>query len=180
MLEAPKALLDERRRLGLDRRDEMWEGVLHMVPPASGDHQRLGVALLLVVGPLALSKGLTPHYETGLYRSPDDYRVPDLAFARTQHLSARGIEGAELVVEILSPGDESYDKLAFYAGVGVPEVLLLDPVSRAAQLFRRLTSTGYELASETSDGVACAALGVEFSTRNGQLHIAWEGGSATV
>jgi hypothetical protein len=31
-IEAPQAMLDERRRLGLDRRDEMWDGVLHVVP----------------------------------------------------------------------------------------------------------------------------------------------------
>lgn len=30
-LEAPEQLLAERRRLGFDGRDEMWEGELHMV-----------------------------------------------------------------------------------------------------------------------------------------------------
>jgi hypothetical protein len=33
MLEVPQAMLDERQRLGLDGRDEMWDGELHMVPP---------------------------------------------------------------------------------------------------------------------------------------------------
>jgi hypothetical protein len=33
MLDAPQAMLDERRRPGHDVRDEMWDGVLHMVPP---------------------------------------------------------------------------------------------------------------------------------------------------
>lgn len=33
MLEVPEGLLAERARLGHDRFDEMWEGVLHMVPP---------------------------------------------------------------------------------------------------------------------------------------------------
>jgi hypothetical protein len=44
MLEAPQevqAMLAERRKLGLDGRDEMRDGVLHMVPPAGGPHQRL-------------------------------------------------------------------------------------------------------------------------------------------
>ena len=35
MLDVPESLLDERRRLGLDVFDEVWEGVLHMVPPPS-------------------------------------------------------------------------------------------------------------------------------------------------
>jgi hypothetical protein len=47
MLEAPQALLDERRRLGLDRRDEMWDGVLHVVPPPKDAHQSLGAEFFL-------------------------------------------------------------------------------------------------------------------------------------
>jgi hypothetical protein len=31
-------LLERRRRSGLDRLDEVWEGVLHMVPAPSGEH----------------------------------------------------------------------------------------------------------------------------------------------
>ena len=36
LLEVPEAMLDERRRLGHDGRDEMWDGVLHMVPRLGG------------------------------------------------------------------------------------------------------------------------------------------------
>jgi len=42
MLDVPSHLLAERRRLGLDLFDEMWEGELHMVPPPSEEHQRTG------------------------------------------------------------------------------------------------------------------------------------------
>jgi hypothetical protein len=42
LLEVPEAMLAERRRLELDGRDEVWNGVLHMVPPSGGPHQRLG------------------------------------------------------------------------------------------------------------------------------------------
>ena len=45
MLEAPRALLDERRAKGRDRSDEMGEGELHMVPPSSFERQRLGSEL---------------------------------------------------------------------------------------------------------------------------------------
>lgn len=44
-----------------------------------------------------------------------------------EHQSERGIEGrAELVIEIRSPHDESWEKLAFFAEMGIPEVLILD------------------------------------------------------
>ena len=42
MLEVPQALLDERRRKGLDASDEMWDGELHIVPSASERHQAVG------------------------------------------------------------------------------------------------------------------------------------------
>ena len=38
LLEIPDTIqrwMDERARLGHDRMDEMWDGVLHMVPPPS-------------------------------------------------------------------------------------------------------------------------------------------------
>jgi hypothetical protein len=42
MLDAPQELLDERRRLGQDVRDELWDGVVHMVPPPCDAHQEFG------------------------------------------------------------------------------------------------------------------------------------------
>jgi len=47
MLEVDPALLEQRRRLGLDHWDEMWEGVLHMAPDPQGEvtSEALGVSL---------------------------------------------------------------------------------------------------------------------------------------
>jgi len=122
MVEVPESLLDERRRTGADGWDEVWDGVLHMAPAPTGIHQRFGWRLAVVLHPRAEAKGLVASYETALYR-PDagraDYRVPDQVFCQPAHATARGMQGrAELVVEIRSPGDETYDKPAFYAEVG--------------------------------------------------------------
>lgn len=38
--------LEERRRLGLDGRDEVWEGILHMVPAAAFEHDAFVFALV--------------------------------------------------------------------------------------------------------------------------------------
>src|SRR5438309_1455572 len=108
MLEAPESLLQERRRKGLDRFDEVWEGVLHMVPSPSSWHQEFDAELIMALGPIAKARGLRVSPETSLYVSDDDYRTPDIVFTRRAHRTRRGVEGgAELVVEILSPGDES-------------------------------------------------------------------------
>ncbi|HVE87525.1 MAG TPA: Uma2 family endonuclease, partial [Myxococcales bacterium] len=82
MLEAPSELLEDRRRKGLDRFDEVWEGVLHMVPPPSRWHQELEGELLVVLGPLARRRGLGCVHDAGLFRSDQDYREPDLMVYR--------------------------------------------------------------------------------------------------
>ncbi len=86
--------------------------------------------LLNALLPAANARGRWAAYETPVSRpgiGDSDYRVPDLVVAQPQHVSERGVEGpAELVVEILSPGDESREKLPFYAEVGCQEVLLVD------------------------------------------------------
>ncbi len=129
MLEVPQSLLEERRRNDGDRFDEMWEGVLHMVPPPSGDHQRLSSEMLVALATLAKRRGLIGATETGLFPAgvDDDYRQPDLVFARPEAWSKRGLEGrAALAVEVRSPNDETYDKLDWYVDVGVQEILVIE------------------------------------------------------
>ncbi len=178
MLEVPQALLDERRARGADRWDEMWEGELHMVPPPSEQHQAIGTALLVVLAPLAETRGLVARYETGLFRPgvDDDYKVPDQVYARPELRSQRGIEGgASLVVEILSPGDETYAKLDWYAAVGVGEVLVIEPGTRRVELF---ANRGGRM--EPVEPVVISSLGVRAETVEGALRLTWDGGTADI
>jgi len=125
-----EALIERRRRSGIDRLDEMWEGVLHMVPAPSGEHARIAQQLAELLGPLARQAGLVPALsEFNLGEDERDYRVPDGALHR---IEPRGIwhPTAALVVEIVSPGDESWLKLPFYAAHRVDEVLIVDPTER--------------------------------------------------
>lgn len=179
MLEIPQTMLDERRRLGLDVRDEMWDGVLHVVPPPGGPHQGVSSELFLVLGPRAKGCGLAPRMETGLFRAAEDYRVPDQLYCRPELLSDRGAEGADLVVEVRSPGDETYDKLDFYSALGVREVLVVHPADRQVEVYRAVG--GRLLPVQAVGGVlAVETLGVEFRSGDGVLHLSWDGGSAEV
>lgn len=185
MLDAPVALLEERRRTGANKRDEMWEGVLHMVPPPSSEHQAFGTDLLLVIAPLAKARGLRPLYETGVFRpgsSDRDYRVPDLVFARPEQVVARGVEGAcELVIELVSPGDETYDKLPFYAEVGVREVLVIDPRARTVELFALRGGKLHAVMPLEGGGVRSDVLQVTFTAIPGpKLSLTWTGGASEV
>ncbi|CAN5820959.1 hypothetical protein BH20ACT4_BH20ACT4_09930 [soil metagenome] len=138
MLDVPAALLAERQRLGLDRFDEMWEGELHMVPPPSAEHQRIGTKLVAALFGVAEAARLRLSYETGVFdpkaTGNTNYRTPDLVVFDDAASSERGVEGrARLVVEIRSPGDESLAKLTYYESVGVSEVILIDRDSKAVR-----------------------------------------------
>jgi Uma2 family endonuclease len=180
MLEAPQAMLDERRRLGLDGRDEMWDGVLHVVPPAGDAHQGLSLEFSYVVGPIAKRRGLVPRMETGLFRADDDYRVPDQLYRLPDQGSARGAEGAELVVEVRSPGDDGYQKLDFYAALGVREVLVLHPDDRHVELFRLVEDRLLPAVADPSGELASEVLGIRLRTVHGALRVSWPEGSAEV
>jgi len=125
-----EALLERRRRAGVDRLDEVWQGVLHMVPGPSSEHARLTHQLAVLLDAPARAAGLLPAMgDFNLGESEYDFRVPDGGLL---HPGAAGVwlATAALVVEILSPGDESWQKLPFYAEHHVDEVLLVDPAER--------------------------------------------------
>lgn len=173
-------MLAERCRLGLDGRDEVWNGVLHMVPPPGGPHQEVGGELFLVLGPLAKRQGLRPHYETGLFRAADDYRVPDQLYCRPEQLSERGAEGAELVVEIRSKGDETYEKIGFYAELSVREMLIVHPEGRWVELLRAVGGRLLPVSADPEGGVRSDVLGARFTTVDGRARITWQDGVADV
>jgi len=139
----PEAWLEERARLGLDLFDEMWEGVLHAVPPPGLLHQRIGSELHAFLKPILRRRGIEVLYETGVHRPGShgkDYRVPDLVFFRADDefiQTPRGLEGAPLaVLEIRSPDDETYGKFSFWAELGIKEIVVILPDSREVEIFR--------------------------------------------
>ncbi|MGH3937541.1 MAG: Uma2 family endonuclease [Pseudonocardiaceae bacterium] len=178
LVEVPESMLTERRQLGLDGRDESWNRVLHLVPPAGGPHQEVSGELYLVLGPLAKRRSLRPYFETGLFRTADDYRVPDQLYCRPEHQSDRGTEGAELVIEIRSEGDETYEKIDFYAGLGVREMLIVHPQGKWVELLRAVGGRLLPVTADTEGAVRCDALGVQFATVGGRLWVTWEDGVA--
>jgi Uma2 family endonuclease len=167
----PTSMLEERRRLGHDRFDEVWEGVLHMVPQPTSVHQRIEASLSEALKRIAVARGFECLWNLGLHDpkvpTQTSYRAPDVVvFART-HLSMRGVEGvAELVVEIISPNDESRDKLPFYARVGVREVWLLDPAKKTIEVFTGMTPVAPE-----GDRIRAPSLGLVLQIKGSTLHI---------
>ncbi len=165
MLEVDPKLLEQRRRSGADLFDEMWEGVLHMVPMPAERHQRLGALLIAALLPLAQARGLRMAHHIGLYRADDDYRGPDLAAYRPDQASRRGLEAAaEVVIEIVSPRDESRDKLPWYAARGVSEIFLIDRDTLDVERFAPRDGRPVQTDHTRSDALGCTIERIDDST----------------
>jgi len=124
--------LKERRRIsGMDRLDEVWDGVLHMVPAPNDKHADLAQQLAILLDAPARAAGLFPTmHEFNLGDSRDNYRVPDGGLHRARYWGTWE-HTAPLVVEIVSPDDETWLKLPHYAAHEVDEVLILEPEEHA-------------------------------------------------
>lgn len=159
-LEVPASFLDERRRLGHDKKDELWDGELHMVPPPTSRHVRVAFRLMVALEPMALKRGLEVFPEPGgLYGPGQDWRVPDGMLVRPEQVTDRGVDRAELVIEVLSPHDESRNKLPFYARIGVTEVWLIEPATRAIEVLT-LTAGSYRAVAVSGGGLVSPLLGI--------------------
>ncbi len=136
-LDVPEGFLEERRRLGHDKRDELWDGELHMVPPGTFVHGFVINELLFAMNHVARRRGMRAYVcELGVFQSEQNYRVPDLTVVTPSQCNDRGLSGAELVVEVLSPNDESRLKQAFYAARGIRESWLVEPRTRGVEVYQ--------------------------------------------
>lgn len=180
LLSVPPEMLEERRRLGLDGRDEMWDGVVHVVPPVGDAQQEVQAELFPVLAALAKRRGLVPRFETGLFSTEFDYKVPDQLFCRPEQRSARGAEAAELVVEVRSPGDETYDKIDWYAERGVRELLIVHPAGRRFELQRNVGGRLLPVSGDMDGQSVCEVLGVSLITVHERLRLTWSDGSAEI
>ncbi|MBO0767686.1 MAG: Uma2 family endonuclease [Solirubrobacterales bacterium] len=136
-----EALLERRRQIGLDKHDEVWEGVLHLGPAPLRRHARLQMQVIARLEPAALAAGLEPVMEFNL-GEPDDFRIPDGGLLEPGP-DALYLSTAALVAEVLSPNDETRQKLPFYAAHGVQEIVIVDPETHTVE-WLRLSSGSYQ------------------------------------
>jgi len=144
ILQVSEETLARRRQLGIDRYDEMWEGVLHMAPAPAYEHQRIVSAIDRFLGPLCercargmLAPGINVFSDAS---ASHDYRIPDLTFVaagRQNIIAPDGIRGGgpDAVIEVRSPEDETYDKLPFFARLGVPEVIVVHRDTKETEIY---------------------------------------------
>jgi len=136
-----EAFLAHRRATGQDRYDEVWEGEYHVAPMAHSWHGYLDNVLAELLGPVARAAGLIGSSAFNLGQA-DDFRVPDRGYHRSMP-SAVWVPTATIVVEVISPDDETWAKFDFYARHHVEEICTAEPRQRQLRWFV-LKDTAYE------------------------------------
>jgi Uma2 family endonuclease len=139
-----RSYLLERRRKGLDRGDEIWNGVYHMTPDPNVDHQEELIELASWLRSLVKDRGLGRVLPGGNVRRPgsgvEDFRCPDILFVSTERFAIIGnvfYNGApDIVMEIRSPGDDTMKKVPWYLDLGCREVWVIHRDKRTLDLYR--------------------------------------------
>ena len=100
-----------------------------MIPVAGIAHSLVAAQLAVLLDAPARANGLLVGAEFNL-GSKENYRVPDLGVHRDPQLAV-WVPTAAIAVEILSPDDDTWKKLPFYAQHEVDELLIVDPADRS-------------------------------------------------
>jgi Uma2 family endonuclease len=179
-------ILAQRIARGGDRYDEVWEGVYIMPPMPNDEHQmlvgRFTRILDEVLGDSELGEvrpGVNLSDRTDGWQQ--NYRVPDVAVfltdTRAVNYEAFWLGGPDFAIEIVSPGDQTRDKLEFYSRVGTRELLIVDRAPWQLELYR-LNDNALELVkilelvgtATESNGTSIRSeiVSLEFKLRPGQ------------
>jgi Uma2 family endonuclease len=118
-----------------DKRYEILDGDLYVVPAPGTKHQRLSLNLEVALYQYAKTRnsGVIYHAPCDVILSEENVVQPDILFVRKERLDIigeRNIRGApDLVIEILSPATRTKDleiKRKIYHGFGVKEYWIVD------------------------------------------------------
>ena len=119
---------------GCNRLVELTDGCVQQLPMPTFTHQAVLLALyrlfhdyLAPRGGIAMVAGLRMRIREGKFREPDVLLLRDRSDPRCQD---RYWQGADLVVEVVSPDDPARDlveKRTDYAEAGIPEYWIVDP-----------------------------------------------------
>ena len=174
-------LLDERRRSGGDRHDEVWDGIYIMSPMANNEHQVLVSRLTVVLGS-AIDFSGRGSVLAGVNVSDretswsENYRCPDVAVflngTRAENRGTHWYGGPDFAVEIMSPGDRTREKVEFYSRVSVRELLIVNRDPWMLELYRhdgtRLQSTETCVPND-GRAVASETVGFTFALSSGEI-----------
>lgn len=133
-----------RRTTGADRWDEVWDGSLRLTPPPTREQLVLEGELELWLHlnwALAAEGKVCRQLPVSLVKDWEtDFRIPDLALLGPDQLELdRGdhLSGPPLVaIELHSEAAPTYDKLIYYAQIGVREIWVIPIDGGEVEIYR--------------------------------------------
>jgi Uma2 family endonuclease len=144
-----RLVIEERRRKGLDRPDETWEGTYVIMPNPNDEHQQLVMHLSMRLCQLIEETGLG-QVRPGVNISDRivdwrfNFRCPDVVVflndTAAECHDTFWYGGPDFAIEIVSPNDRTRDKLEFYASVRTRELLVIDRDPWSLELYRLIDS----------------------------------------
>src|SRR5262249_23658504 len=127
-------LIQDRQTRGIDRFDEVWEGVYVVPPLANLPHQDL-VTDLTGIMYQAINMEDRGKVQAGANVSDrrigweHNFRAPDvvvvLTNSRAVNCETHWLGGPDFLIEIQSPGDETERIMPFYSQIQVRELLII-------------------------------------------------------
>lgn len=164
-------LLADRRRLGQDRYDEVWDGEDIIMPDPRFLHRVLAGRIYCLLDDIVVHEGRAIVQGSNVsdreFGWIENDIIPDLTMYRAEKViendDTHVVGGPSLAIEIVSPGDRTYEKVAKYDGFGTDELLLIDRdpfvISRYARSDEGLAAAGTaepDAAAVTTEQVAAA------------------------
>ena len=150
-----KHLLAERVGSDGDQYDEVWEGVYVVTPLPNNDHQEIVCDLASILREAVRRTGLGKVFP-GVNLSDrgkgweQNYREPDVAVflndTKAVNCGTHWRGAADFLIEIISPGERTREKIPFYSSLGVVELLVIDREPWTLELYHnqdgQLTKVG--------------------------------------
>jgi Uma2 family endonuclease len=138
-------LIRRRQALGIDQHDEVWEGVYLVPPIANNPHQEAVGFLVAILFNVISLEGLGRVHPGANVSDRQkgwehNFRAPDVVVVlnggRAVDCGTHWMGGPDFLIEIASPGDETEEKLPFYAQLQVRELLIVGRDTRELRLYR--------------------------------------------
>jgi Uma2 family endonuclease len=140
-----RQLIAQRQQLGIDKYDEVWDGVYVVTPLPTNPHQALVTDLTTILN------GLVKEERRGTVLAganvsdrregwEHNFRGPDVVVVlrggTAVDCGTHWMGGPDFLVEIQSPGDDTDEKIPFYEQLRVRELLVIHRDRRTLRLYR--------------------------------------------
>ena len=143
--EVVEEIVRDRKKRGIDQKDEVWNGVYVVMPEPTIEHQRLvkrlTSVLIRVVDEEERGEVFPGTNVSNRRRGWEkNYRAPDIVVvlhnSRAEDCATHWLGGPDLLIEVESPDDETDAKIPFYGDIGVRELLIVHRDTRQLRLYR--------------------------------------------